>query len=173
MLSADGKHLYVESGKYNDLMEKLAVKIYASGWQFDQIICLARGGMRPGDALSRIFAKPLAVMSTSSYRGDGGFEQNQLNIAEHITTSEASICGCVLLVDDLADTGVTMRAVVDKIQREHPAITELRTAVLWVKGKSGYKPDYYVDYLPSSPWIHQPFERFEKLSLPELKRRWS
>ena len=38
------------------------------GLEFDQILCLARGGMRPGDVLSRVFDKPLAIMSTSSYR---------------------------------------------------------------------------------------------------------
>src|SRR5512140_224614 len=68
MLTEDGKHLYVSYDEYHNLIEKLAIKVYQSDWQFDTILCLARGGMRPGDILSRIFDKPLAIMSTSSYR---------------------------------------------------------------------------------------------------------
>ena len=36
------------------------------GWRFDQILCLARGGLRVGDQLSRIFEVPLAILATSS-----------------------------------------------------------------------------------------------------------
>jgi hypoxanthine phosphoribosyltransferase len=67
MLTEDGKHLYVSYDEYHNLIEKLAIKIHQSGWKFDTILCLARGGMRPGDILSRIFDVPLAIMSTSSY----------------------------------------------------------------------------------------------------------
>jgi hypoxanthine phosphoribosyltransferase len=66
MLTDDGKHLYVSWDEYHRLIERLALKVHASGWAFDQILCLARGGMRPGDVLSRVFDKPLAIMSTSS-----------------------------------------------------------------------------------------------------------
>ena len=173
MLSEDGKHLYVANEEYNQLIEKLALKVYSSGWQFEQILCLARGGMRPGDILSRIFDKPLSIMSTSSYRAEGGTQQNELNIASYITTPEGNIAGKVLLVDDLADTGNTLRQVVDKISAEYPQISELRSAVLWLKGVSSYIPDYYAEHLPTSPWIHQPFEVFEQIDLEELKRRWS
>mgnify|MGYP001611232823 CR=1 FL=1 len=72
MLTEDGKHLYVSYDEYHNLIEKLAIKIYQSGWEFDTILCLARGGMRPGDILSLVFDKPLAIMSTSSYRADAG-----------------------------------------------------------------------------------------------------
>ena len=49
MLTEDGKHLYVSYDEYHNLIEKLALKVYQSGWEFDTILCLARGGMRPGD----------------------------------------------------------------------------------------------------------------------------
>ena len=72
MLTEDGKHLYVSYDEYHGLIEKLALKVHQSGWEFDTILCLARGGMRPGDILSRIFDVPLAIMSTSSYRAEAG-----------------------------------------------------------------------------------------------------
>jgi uncharacterized protein len=170
MLSADGKHLQVSNDDYHRLIERLALQVHESGWAFDQILCLARGGMRPGDVLSRIFDKPLSIMSTSSYRADHGTKQGHLDIARYITTPHGEISGRVLLVDDLADSGVTLEQVVKRLKELH-AISELRTAVLWVKGASVFKPDYFVDHLPTSPWIHQPFEIYDQTRPEQLAER--
>ena len=40
-------------------------------------------------------------------------------------------------------------------------MTDVRSAVLWYKACSTVKPDYYVQYLASNPWIHQPFEDWD------------
>ena len=76
----------------------------------------------------------------------------------------------MLLVDDLADSGVTLAAVVERL-RGIPAITELRSAVLWTKAVSTYTPDYFVEVLPTSPWIHQPFEEYDGISIETLVKR--
>ena len=131
MLTEDGKHLYVSYDEYHNLIEKLALKIHQSGWHFDTILCLARGGMRPGDILSRVFNKPLAIMSTSSYRADAGTVQGNLDIARFITTPKGEIAGRVLLVDDLADTGHTLKAVFELLKSNYAPISELRSAVIW------------------------------------------
>jgi uncharacterized protein len=172
MLTDDGKHLYVSWDEYHLLIEQLAMKVHESGWQFDQILCLARGGMRPGDVLSRVFDKPLAIMSTSSYRAEAGTIQGRLDMAKYITMPKGELAGRVLLVDDLADTGHTLRAVVDRL-RGMPAIQELRAAVIWVKGVSTYVPDYFVDTLPTSPWIHQPFEAYDNLRPEGLAKKFA
>lgn len=49
--------------EYIRLNEELVYKVAKSGWQFDCLICLSRGGMRPGDFFSRIYGKPLAVLA--------------------------------------------------------------------------------------------------------------
>lgn len=172
MLTEDGKHLYVSYDEYHNLIEKLALKVHQSDWHFDTVLCLARGGMRPGDILSRIFCVPLAIMSTSSYRAEEGKIQGHLDIAHYITTPQGEIAGKVLLVDDLADTGVTLQAVVDRLHRNYKSITELRTAVLWTKGESSFRPDYSVEELPTNPWIHQPFESYDSLSPDKLLAKW-
>jgi hypoxanthine phosphoribosyltransferase len=172
MLTDDGKHLYVSWDEYHRHIERLALKVANGGWEFDQILCLARGGMRPGDVLSRIFDKPLAIMSTSSYRADAGTIQGRLDLAKYITLPKGELAGRVLLVDDLADSGVTLRAVVERL-RSMPAISELRTAVIWVKGVSSYVPEYFVETLPTSPWIHQPFEEYDGLRPAELAKRYA
>ncbi len=172
MLTEDGKHLYVSYGEYHNLVEKLAIKIHQSGWAFDTILCLARGGMRPGDILSRIFDKPLAIMSTSSYRAEAGTVQGHLDIAKYITTPQGEIAGRVLLVDDLADSGHTLQAVVKMLRERYSPITELRTAVIWTKGVSAFQPDYSVEYLPTNPWIHQPFEVYDRMRIEDVLDKW-
>ena len=172
MLTEDGKHLYVSYDEYHNLIEKLAIKVHQSGWQFDTILCLARGGMRPGDILSRIFDKPLAIMSTSSYRADAGTIQGHLDIARFITTPKGEIAGRVLLVDDLADTGKTLHAVIDMLRNNYQPISELRSAVIWTKGFSAFQPDYSVEFLPTNPWIHQPFESYDGMGANKLLEKW-
>ncbi len=172
MLTEDGKHLYVSYDEYHNLIEKLALKVHQSHWEFDTILCLARGGMRPGDILSRIFNKPLAIMSTSSYRASEGTVQGNLDIARYITTPNGEIAGRVLLVDDLADSGKTLHAVIDMLRSSYAPITELRSAVIWTKEVSTFTPDYSVEYLASNPWIHQPFEAYDSLSPDALHDKW-
>jgi hypoxanthine phosphoribosyltransferase len=172
MLTEDGKHLYVSWDEYHLLIERLALKISASGWTFDQILCLARGGLRPGDVLSRVFDKPLGIMSTSSYRAEGGTLQGRLDMARYVTLPKGELAGRVLLVDDLADSGVTLRAVVERL-RSMTTITELRSAVIWTKGVSTYTPDYHVELLPTSPWIHQPFEEYDTLRPEGLAKKFA
>jgi len=172
MLTEDGKHLYVSYDEYHGLIEKLALKIYQSGWEFDTILCLARGGLRPGDILSRIFDRPLAIMSTSSYRAEAGTVQGHLDIARYITTPQGEIAGRVLLVDDLADSGQTLSAVLERLKTNYQPITELRSAVIWTKGLSKFTPDYSVEFLPTNPWIHQPFEVYDSLGPEKLLEKW-
>jgi hypoxanthine phosphoribosyltransferase len=172
MLTEDGKHLYVSYDEYHNLCEKLAIKIHQSRWEFDTILCLARGGMRPGDILSRIFDKPLAIMSTSSYRAEAGTVQGHLDIAHYITTPKGEIAGRVLLVDDLADSGLTLNKVVEMLRGKYSKVTELRTAVLWTKGLSKFTPDYSVEFLPTNPWIHQPFESYDAMRPEKLLEKW-
>ncbi len=172
MLTEDGKHLYVSYDEYHNLIEKLAIKIHQSDWEFDTILCLARGGMRPGDILSRIFDKPLAIMSTSSYRAGAGTLQGHLDIAKFITTPQGEIAGKVLLVDDLADSGHTLNAVIQMLKTNYAPITELRSAVLWTKALSKFKPDYSVEFLPTDPWIHQPFESYDAMRPAQLLNKW-
>jgi uncharacterized protein len=165
------KDLYVTWDEYHRLIEQLAMQIHLSGYQFDSLLCLARGGLRIGDVISRIYDMPLAILAARSYREAAGTQQGQLTIAETITTTGSAPHGRVLLVDDLVDSGVTLTRVIAYMQQHCSAITEVRTAVLWYKAVSKYKPDYYVQYLATSPWIHQPFEEYDTLRLHQLAVR--
>ncbi|WP_144638604.1 phosphoribosyltransferase [Bordetella genomosp. 13] len=163
------RDLWVSWDQYHRLTERLALQVYESGWQFDLILCLARGGVRVGDVMSRIFDVPLGILATSSYREAAGTKQGDLDIAQFITITRGSPQGKVLLVDDMVDTGLTFNRVCEHLKTQFPAITELRSAVLWWKGHSKATPDYFVDKLPTNPWIHQPFEDYDSLRPHQLE----
>ena len=154
--------LHIGWTDYYGLIEKLADKVRESGWQFDAIVCLARGGLRVGDVFSRLFDKPLGVLFTSSYREAAGTLQGQLILGEHLASAERLPQGRWLVLDDLADSGATLEAVMPALRQRYPQVQELRSGVLWVKGASKFRPDYFVEYLPENPWIHQPFELYER-----------
>jgi hypoxanthine phosphoribosyltransferase len=163
--------LHVNWDQYNRLVERLAYAVYASRYEFNQIICIARGGLRVGDVLSRIYEKPLAILSTHSYAAEGGTVRGELVIAEHMTMTSPRLGDAVLLVDDMVDSGHTLAAVYKALPERWPVIRTCRTAVLWWKACSVFKPDYYVDYLADSPWIHQPFEIYDRMRPPALEAR--
>ncbi|MFA7664655.1 MAG: phosphoribosyltransferase family protein [Burkholderiaceae bacterium] len=166
------KDLHVSWDEYNRLIEKLALKIWESGWSFDAIVCLARGGLRVGDVLSRLFDKPLGVLFTSSYREDAGRRQSQLTIAEHLSSAMPLPGSRWLLADDLVDSGATLVEVVPALKARYVQVEEIRAAVLWTKGSAVVQPDYCIEYLPSNPWIHQPFEEYDRMRPADLKARW-
>ena len=56
--------------QYHRLIEHLALQVHNAQAGFDQIVALSRGGLRVGDALSRVFQTPLVVMAASSYEGE-------------------------------------------------------------------------------------------------------
>ena len=161
--------LWVSWKQYNELIERLALQIHESDWKFDKIVCLARGGMRVGDVVSRIYDVPLGILATSSYREAAGTQQGSLDIAQFITITRGTLDGNVLLIDDMVDTGLTFKRVRDHLRNQFPAITELRTGVLWWKEHSEVEPDYFVEKLPTNPWIHQPFEDYDSLRPHQLE----
>lgn len=162
------KDLWVSWDEYHTLIERLALKVHESGWKFDQVLCLARGGVRPGDVFSRIFDVPLAILSTSSYREEAGTVRGDLDIAKYMTMTKGPLAGKILLVDDLADSGVTLDKVTRHLADNFTGVTEVKSAVIWVKGTSSIMPDYFLEELPHNPWIHQPFENYDGLRPHQL-----
>lgn len=168
MPASDANNLWVSWDEYHRAIEELVALVHRSGWQFDQVLCLARGGLRPGDVFSRIYDVPLAILSVSSYRKDAGRERGDLDIAHHITVPTGTLSGRVLLVDDLVDSGITLENVQSHLKENFPAVTEVRSAVIWYKACSVFKPDYYLQYLDHNPWIHQPFEAYDGMEPDQL-----
>lgn len=166
--------IYISWSEYYEKIERLAVKIYESKWQFNQIVCLAKGGLRVGDILARLYDQPLAILSVASYGGEKHQMQGALTFSRDLSMTTANLGSQVLLVDDLADSGLTLERSLVWLDRQYGFYIEhIRTAVLWYKARSCLRPDYYVDYLPDNPWIHQPFEPYEALSPEQLAERFA
>ena len=160
--------LYITWDDYHTKIETLAATIHRSGWSFNQIVCLARGGLRIGDTLSRLYDVPLAILSASSYGGKEGRDRSTLVFSEDLTKTTLHLGSRILLVDDLVDSGITLQRTLPWLDRKYGFyIEEVRSAVIWYKACSVIKPDYYVDYLDNNPWIHQPFEKYETMKPEE------
>ena len=153
--------------EYIELNEELVYKVAKSGWDFDCLLCLSRGGMRPGDFFSRVYNKPLGILATSSYREAKGTVQSELDISDCITGLN-DLKGRVLLVDDMVDSGKTISEVIAHLKSRYPAITEIRVAVLWWKAHSVLTPDWHCVFFDDNPWIHQPFECYDDLGKDTL-----
>ncbi len=164
--------LYISWEEYRQKIEQLAVKIYQSDWAFNQIVCLAKGGLRVGDILCRIYDQPLAILYASSYGGEDNQVRGNLTFSRNVAMTNAQMGSRVLLVDDLVDSGITLQRSIDWLKQHYgTSVEEVRTACLWYKAHSMIAPDYYVDYLADNPWIHQPFEIYEKMKPEELNQQ--
>jgi hypoxanthine phosphoribosyltransferase len=163
--------LTVSWDEYHVLIERLALTVHRSGYAFDQIICIARGGLRVGDVMSRIWERPLAILSTHSYAAEGGTVRGELVIAEHMTMTSPKLGSRVLVVDDMVDSGHTLAMVMAELPKRFPHIASIKSAVLWWKACSVFRPDFHVSYLPDNPWIHQPFEVYDRLRPDALAAR--
>ena len=164
--------LIIEWDDYHRKLEQLARLIRDSDINPDQIFCIAKGGMRVGDILARIFKLPLAILAIESYanRKDPRTPGRVL-VAESLTSTQLPLGRRILLVDDLVDRGPTLKEALTWLSQRHGAMIEaIWTAVIWYKQRSIFKPDFFVEFLEGDdpPWIVQPFERYDHLGAEDL-----
>ena len=62
-----GNKLHINWSTYNELCEKLILKIAKSGYEIDLIIAIMRGGAIPADLVSRVLKKDTAYLCAKSY----------------------------------------------------------------------------------------------------------
>ena len=112
-------------------------------------------------------------MSTSSYRADAGTIQGHLDIARYITTPKGEIAGQGAAGGRPGRLGPHAALRCWRCcKNNYPPITELRSAVIWTKGLSTFTADYSVEFLPTNPWIHQPFETYDSMGPEKLLEKW-
>jgi len=154
--------LFVSWSDYHRTIERLAGRLYDSGWSFDRIVAVGRGGLRLGDCLSRLYRKPLALLQASR-REDGS-----IAVSTHLAMLEPELSGRVLLVDDLVDSGATLASAVNGLRAR---CEELRTAVLWLREGADFRPDYHVQALARDCRLHRPTEPYDFTTIGDLARR--
>ena len=120
-----------------------------------------------GDGVASRFTSEVQIVSRLKMQPEiwGGVEP--VGQAQRCITADGAFA-----VDDLADSGHTLNAVIHMLKNNYQPISELRSAVIWIKGVSSFTPDYSVEYLPTNPWIHQPFEGYDNLTPEKLLEKW-
>jgi uncharacterized protein len=156
--------LFVSWSDYHRSIESLIAQIHRSGWAFDHVVCIARGGARVGDVIARAFRKPLSIV----YAQYGETRDGPPRVSAHMASMEDTLVGTVLLVDDVAISGATLATVKKTLMTRNPTITEIRTAVVWQQGTCAEAPDYRAAYLAHNPRIHPPYEGYDLSSVDAL-----
>ena len=166
------KKLIINFNEYLDTVEKLAIEINKD-FKPTVLVGIMRGGAPIIDILSRIFKLPTAYIVIQSYSGKGMEDkQGELIFAREISSiaSEKDF-EKVLLVDDLSDTGLTLNKSIEWLKKYDPVkhyIRNIKPPCLWKKKSSTFNPDYCSVKLDSDPWIVQPTEHYEELSIEKL-----
>ena len=123
---------------------------------FNCVVGLLRGGYIPSEAISRYLKIPLVVAKVSSYNDK---IQGKIELCDEIINKD-KIHGNVLIVDDLIDSGNTLKFFVNYI-KEHYNVDSVKTAVLWNKEvKRDIEPDFYSTLVLGDEWVVQPLEKY-------------
>ena len=128
------------------------------------------------DILSRILKLPIAYIDIQSYTGDGlEDKKGELMFAGELSSlAKENYIKKVLLIDDLSDTGLTLNKSIEWLKNYEPTknyIKEIKTACLWKKKSSTFEPDFCPVKLDSDPWIVQPTEHYEELSIEDIIKK--
>ena len=167
--------LIITFDQYTKIVEKLAVEIHKS-YNPTVLVGIMRGAAPILDILSRILKLPIAYIVIQSYSGEGMEDkQGELMFAREISSLASSEdFNKVLLIDDLSDTGLTLNKSIEWLKNYSQTkdfIKEVKTACLWKKKSSTFEPDFCPVRLDSDPWIVQPTEHYEEISIDEIIRR--
>lgn len=135
---------------------ELATTIAQDSFQPDLILSIARGGLFAAGALGyALNVKNLHVMNVEFYTGVD--ERLDLPVMLPPVPNVVDLTGAkVLVADDVADTGATLKLVRDFCE-DH--VAEVRCAVIYEKPRSMVKCEYVwrrTDQWINFPWSDQP-----------------
>jgi hypoxanthine phosphoribosyltransferase len=151
--------------KIYEMLLNLALRIKKSGFKPDLIVGVSRGGWAPGRILSDLLENAhTANIKIEFYVGLAKTARKPVitqPISEDISSKG------VLVVDDVADTGESLKVALDHVLERGAG--KVKTVTIYYKPHSTFKPDFFAD--STSNWIIFPWERLEvtKLLLGEAE----
>lgn len=171
------KLLHLSWNDCQRLVESVAFKIKRSGFKPDLIVAVSRGGFNPARVLcDQLSIKRLASIQIECYQEVG----ERRGSPKIIYPLNAEVNGLkILIVDDVSDSGGSLRFVSDHILSLEAL--EAKTATIHIKPWAKFKPDYYAE--ATDAWIVYPWEpvetalslakrlRLEAVGGEELKKR--
>jgi hypoxanthine phosphoribosyltransferase len=135
-----------------DMLLDLADRIRKDGFKPDIIVGVSRGGWLPARVLSDLLSNPnLANVRAEFYLGVAE-TKCEPSLTQPISVAVAG--KTVLIVDEVVDTGKSLKLVKEHIIEE--GAVEARTATVYCKPWSNGKPDYYSK--KTENWIVFPWE---------------
>ncbi len=131
---------------------ELAERIAADGFQPDVVLSIARGGFFLGAGLGyALDVKNAFMMSVEFYTGVD--ERLAVPVVLPPVPNKVDFSGLnVLVADDVADSGETLKLVYDFVASE---VRDVRSAVLYEKPRTVIRPDYA--WRTTERWIDFPW----------------
>jgi len=148
-----------------EMLIDLALRIKRSSFKADLIVGVSRGGWAPGRVLSDLLENThTANIKIEFYVGLGKTTRKPVitqPISENISGKK------VLVVDDVSDTGESLKVAMDHVLEK--GVSEAKTVTVYFKPHSSFKPDFFAS--STADWIIFPWERLEatKLLIKEAK----
>lgn len=142
-----------------ELGKALSQKIKSSGYRPDLIIAIGRGGYVPARIVCDFLLHNLLTSIKIEHWGIAAQKQEKAMVRFPLAVDVRGLK--VLIVDDVTDTGDTLKAAVDYVSRLDAG--EIRTAVLQHKVSSSFVPDYYAEVVKEWRWIIYPWAAYEDL----------
>jgi uncharacterized protein len=142
--------------RFGTATRELAHAIHVDGFRPDVVVAIARGGLTVAGALAyALDVKNCGAMNVEFYVGIE--ERLDVPVVIPPTLDLVDVAGLqVLVADDVADTGHTLR-LVREVLAQH--VAEARTAVLYRKPATVVEPHYcwrQTDRWIDFPWSAQP-----------------
>lgn len=142
--------------RFGESNRELASVIRLSGYRPDLVIAIARGGMLFAGGLAYALGiKACDALNIEFYTGIGE-TLSEPAVLKPLLDADALEGAKVLLVDDVADSGRTLRLAVDLLSER---AAEVRSAVLYTKPTTIIQPDYtwaMTDRWITFPWSAEP-----------------
>lgn len=155
------KYKYIPFEEIKILSRQVCSQIKQSEIKFDCIIGIAKGGNIPATLISYELNVPtFKTIQIKSYnnnneRKETVFSSGTLSLIDELNKYEN-----VLLIDDLADSGKTLSEFHDlyKFLSKRVKVPNIKTACLYYKTKSEFRPDYFASSIEDEVWIDFPWE---------------
>ncbi len=139
------------------LLIELAEKIRKSNYRPDLILGISRGGWPPARVISDFLENPNIANIKVEFYTDISKMSKEPIITQTISTPVEG--KSILLVDDVADTGKTLKLVYNKLIENNAK--DIKVATLYYKPKSIFKPDFFM--INTKAWVVFPWERYETI----------
>ena len=158
-MSESRKYVSPSWDRIYEMLVDLALKIRSSGFKADLIVGVSRGGWAPGRILSDLLENTHTVnIKIEFYVGIGKTARRPV-VTQPLSDDIAG--KRVLVVDDVSDTGESLKVAVDHMRQKGAA--GVKTVTVYYKPHSTFKPDFFADSTPE--WIIFPWERLEATKL--------